>query len=68
MAKKDTCKFEDFLTADDYGFIVCSKTGVLKGLWIPENQEEEEVPETIVNICKDYFNIDPNQDEDYTIH
>jgi hypothetical protein len=64
---KDSKKFEEFLTDDDYGFIVDSKTGRLKGLWIPENQEDEDVPETIVNICKEYFGVDPNKDQDDSI-
>jgi len=69
MAKKSST-FEDFLTEDDYGFIVCSKTGTLKGLWVPEGQEHVSVPDTIVNICKEYFGLDPNEypDEDVTIH
>ena len=64
---KDSKKFEEFLTDDDYGFIVDSKTGRLKGLWIPESQEDEDVPETIVNICKEYFGVDPNEDQDDSI-
>jgi len=63
-------EFDSFITEDDYGFIVCSKTGRLKGLWIPESQENEDVPETIVNICKEYFGIDPNEEipKDITFH
>lgn len=63
-------KFEDFLSDDDYGFIVDSQTGRLKGLWVPESQEDVPVPDTIVNICKEYFGVDPNKDaeEDVTYH
>ena len=60
-----TKHFDDYLTDDDYGFIVDSKTGRLKGLWIPESQEDVDVPETIGKICKEYFGIDPNDDVTY---
>lgn len=62
-------KFEDFLTDDDYGFIVDSKTGKLKGLWVPDGHDDTLVPESIVKICKEYFDIDPNQEDDeVTLH
>jgi len=40
---------------------------MLKGVWIPEMHEEEEIPEVIVELCKNYFGLDPNNDE-RTIH
>ena len=63
-------EFEDALEPTDFGFIVCGKTGTLKGLWIPAEMEEMPVPETIVNLCIDYFGIDPAEfdDEQPSIH
>lgn len=60
-------QFEQALEPTDFGFIVCSKTGRLKGLWIPEGMEEEMVPESISNICKEFFGVDPNQDNNSTL-
>lgn len=59
-------KFIDSLADTDYGLIICGKTGVLKGIFIPDGQDEDAVPEPVAKICKDYFNIDPN--EDITVH
>lgn len=53
--------FEDSLEDTDFGFIVCGKTGRLKGLWIPKELEDEEVPENIVNLCIDVFGIDESE-------
>ena len=52
-------EFGDALEDTDFGLIVCGKTGTLKGLWIPQNLEEEPVPESIYRLCVDYFGIDP---------
>jgi len=56
-------KFDEALTENDYGLIVCGSTGRLKGLWIPTGKDDI-VPETIVKLCKDVFGIDVNNDED----
>jgi hypothetical protein len=32
---------------------------MLKGLWIPQNMEDEPVPESVYRLCVDYFGIDP---------
>ena len=56
--------FDDALAPTDFGFIVCGKTGTLKGLWIPEGMEQEQVPESIVKLCKEFFGVDPNEGED----
>lgn len=66
VSDKEYKEFEDSLSDEDYGFIICGKTGSLKGLWIPQNLEGDSVPETIINICIDYFGIDPEEfaDED----
>lgn len=61
-----TIRFEDSLEETDYGLIICGKTGALKGVFIPEGADEDEIPESIAMICRDYFNIDPN--DDITLH
>ena len=61
MSEDDT-EYSDFETAlddDDFGFIVDGKTGKLKGLWIPKGNTDLEVPDTIIHLCVDYFDIDP---------
>jgi len=66
MKNKTTVEFDDALGENDFGLIVCSKTGRLKGLWIPEGKADDEVPQTIVDVCMEYFGIDPNAEE--TVH
>lgn len=56
-------EFKDALEATDYGFIVCGKTGRLKGLWIPTGSEDDVIPESIVRLCVEIFGIDPTDDE-----
>ena len=59
--------FEDALEEDDWGLII-SSTGELKGLFIPEGKEED-VPETIVEMCTKIFGIDVTQYyQENTIH
>ena len=61
--------FEDSLEDTDYGFIVCGKTGKLKGIWIPEGAEEETIPDSIADLCIEFFGIDPNgEDNEPTFH
>ena len=61
-------QFEDALEDDDWGLII-SSNGELKGLFIPEGKEEEDVPETIVEMCTKIFGIDVTQDyQENTIH
>ena len=57
-------KFDDALGPTDFGFIVCGKTGNLKGLWIPTEMDEEQVPESIISLCVEYFGIDPAEFEE----
>ena len=63
---KSTVDWEEALTDTDFGLIICGKTGRLKGLWIPDGKDEDEVPQPIVDICMEYFGVDPNQQE--TLH
>jgi hypothetical protein len=61
--EKTGLEFEESLGENDFGLIICSKTGRLKGLWIPEGHDEDNVPQTIVDVCVDYFGVDPNEKE-----
>ena len=66
-------EFEDALEPTDFGLIVCGETGKLKGLWIPQEMEDKPVPQNIIDLCIDFFGIDPSEfdDEDYdhqTLH
>ena len=45
MSNDSYVEFEDTLDEDDFGLIVCGKTGSLKGLFIPRGKEDEEIPE-----------------------
>ena len=61
-------EFEDALEDDDWGLII-SSTGELKGLFIPDGKEEEDVPQTIVEMCTRIFGIDVTQNyQENTIH
>ena len=59
-------EFGDALDERDYGLII-SEEGKLKGIWIPEGQDDDEIPEVIVELCKALFGIDPNTDNE-TLH
>lgn len=61
----DKVAFDDALEDEDWGLII-GKDGSLKGLFIPDGADDEEVPEVIVAICKDFFDIDPT--EEVTMH
>ena len=58
---KHELEFSESLEDTDFGLIICGKTGILKGLWVPQNMEEEPVPESIIRLCVDVFNIDPKE-------
>lgn len=57
---------EDMLEKDDWALIFDNE-GNLKGLFIPEGQDEEFVPENIVRIMEDFFGIDLSEDS-VTLH
>lgn len=64
----DYLGFESTLDEDDYGFIL-DKDGKLKGIWVPQAHEDENVPDAIVELLKEKWGIDPNDDSNYrTIH
>jgi hypothetical protein len=60
----DYLGFEDTLDKDDYGFIL-DKEGNLKGIWVPQGHEDEDVPEPIVELLKEKWGIDVNDDSNY---
>ena len=53
--------FDEALDDEDFGFIVCGKTGKLKGLWIPDGRPDDEVPQSIIDLCVHVFDIDPKE-------
>ena len=57
--KQITLEFKKSLDATDYGLIVgCD--GMLKGIWVPETMEDQDIPQGIVDMCVQKFGIDPN--------
>ena len=58
MSKKIT--FEESLGESDWGLIIESK-GNLKGLFIPDGCDEDDVPESIIQMCITQFNINPDE-------
>ena len=64
----DYLGFEDSLEEDDYGFMLDAQ-GRLKGIWIPTSAEDENVPDAIVQLLKDHWGVDVNDDDNYgTLH
>ena len=53
----------DQLEEDDWALIIGSDNK-LKGMFIPEGCDEDEVPESIVHIMEKYFGIDFDEDDD----
>ena len=53
----------DQLGDNDWALIIGSD-GSLKGMFIPEGKDEEEVPHSIVHIMEKYFGIDFSEDDD----
>jgi len=68
MIDKDL-PFEETLGDDDFGLII-SKEGKLKGVWMPNTIEDDEIPDVIVELCMHFFDVDPNDDDDplQTLH
>ena len=58
MSNKIT--FEESLEHDDWGLII-DKNGRLKGLFIPEGCDEDDVPESIIQVCCNQFGINPEE-------
>lgn len=58
MSRKIT--FEESLGASDWGLII-DKNGNLKGLFIPDGADDDDVPENIIELCCNQFGIDPEE-------
>jgi len=56
--KNKEIELEDALEQDDWAIII-GNDGLLKGMFIPAGNEEDEVPQVIIDICKKHFGIDP---------
>jgi hypothetical protein len=70
MSKKIT--FEQSLGDSDWGLII-DENGRLKGLFIPEGSSEDDVPESIIQVCCTQFGINPDEfygseNEQSTLH
>jgi len=64
----DEVTFDDVLGDEEWGLIL-DKDGNLKGLWIPQELSEEDVPDVVVKLIKENWGVDPNDETVYgTIH
>ena len=66
MSNRVKVEFENALAKDDYGLIV-GKDGSLKGIWIPDGEDQDVIPEAIAKLCIEYFHFDPNTKETVVI-
>jgi len=48
---------DDQIDDEDWAIII-GKDGNLKGLFIPEGKDEDEVPQSIVEIMAEFFGVD----------
>jgi len=62
---KEKTTVTDSLEDDDWALIINSK-GDLKGVYIPHEADEKDVPEAIVEILEQYYNIDFYDNDDNT--
>ena len=62
MSDNEAKPLEEQLDEDDWALII-GGDGNLKGLFIPDGQDEELVPESIVYIIENYFGVDFNEEE-----
>lgn len=61
-----TGSLDDFMDDEDWALIF-DTSGRLKGIFIPEGKQEDEVPKALLDIMS-LFNLDINDAEDATIH
>jgi hypothetical protein len=54
----------DQMKDDDWAIII-GKDGELRGVFMPEGDDEDEVPEAIVSIMENYYGIDFFDEGDY---
>jgi hypothetical protein len=64
----ESISFDTAIGDDDYGLIVCGKTGKLKGIWVPDGNKDTVIPDTVAKICVHFFGINPNTDNERTVH
>ena len=62
---EESRSFDESLDDGDWGLII-GNDGSLKGLFIPEGKDDDEVPDVIIQICMDVVGVDPT--EEVTIH
>ena len=60
----DYLGLDDTLDTDDYG-VILDKDGNLKGIWIPRDHEDEDVPDAIVQLVQEKWGIDVNDESNY---
>ena len=65
MSNDESKTLEAQLGDDDWAIII-GKDGNLKGLFIPEGKDEDEVPESIVHIMMDYYGIEFDEEIEET--
>jgi hypothetical protein len=58
---KQKIDFEEALEDGDWGLIISPK-GDLKGLFIPDGEDDDNVPQVIIEICKKFWGIDPSEE------
>ena len=66
MSDEEHQSILDLMEDDDWALIL-DPEGNLKGLFIPEGKEEDEVPPNIVYLMEEFFGIDFD-DELHTVH
>lgn len=64
---KELVVFEESLGEGDWGLIF-GPEGNLKGIFIPEGKEEDEVPESLIEICQRYYGVDLTSNGNNTLH
>ena len=59
---------EEALEDNDWGLII-NTSGELKGIYVPRGSEDEQVPESIMQICEAYFGVDWAEEDTFrTVH
>lgn len=61
-------EFNQAVGEEDFGFIL-DKTGRLKGIWMPKGMTEKDIPDPVVDVIHNLFDVDITDDQNYgTIH
>lgn len=59
-------RLDDIMDKEDWALIF-DQSGRLKGIFIPEGKEEDEVPQALLDVMN-LFNLDMDDAEDATVH